>query len=830
MFRIKSFLILLYALPTLWGANEIALNEKEYFEAPGISFLLFHNNYLVGYQGGLQLVQNGERILDSGDLLLRTKEGVAQPGHGVIRREADGEANAAMVYGEIDDWGIGYRFETRTDGAKIYVKLVLDRPLDPAQVETAGFQICLYPTTYYSKSYQSEKGMGVFPRHYAGKEILLEGSRLRIAAEDPLHAVTFQRDDGMLMLADRRHESVQRWFYVVAPLAPGETELEVAIVPTIRPEWRRKPVIGISQIGYHPAAPKRAIIELDSRAEAAGLVRPYRVAPSGEREVAQQGSLRPWGVFHGYRYGVFDFSEIREPGIYLLEYAGERAGPFQIAEGIFREAWTPTLRYFLPTQMCHVKVREGSRVWHGACHLDDAQQAPAHTMHLDGYQQTDRETSYADNEHVPGLDWGGWHDAGDHDIPAGSLCNTIEGLALAAEEFRPSLDLTSISRQDREVVLHRPDNQDDLLQQIAFGVEWLLATYEAGGHILPGVVERTGFQYGTIGDMANTTDNLVYDPTLDEYEVKDGRSGKLDDRWVFTNRNTGLQYRTVKTLAMAHRVLEGAMPELAAKCLRVAQELWRYEQEHDPAWGRSAYTPRDTGYRGYEMEATAELFLTTGDRRYREHLLSLASVFESAPAESFAGVAGWTLARTLPRINNQQFEDAVRRKLAQWKKISDRQKAASPYGTLYPDEVSDPGYKLESRSGIHSGFVWGHGWNFQKKALHHYYLHKHLPDLFGPDVVFDTVNYVLGCHPGTNESLVSSVGAHSTLAAYGFNRADWSHQPGGIISGTSLIKPDLLELKHPFPFLWYQTEIVIGGAGTWIFDVLAAEKLATGIR
>jgi len=48
-----------------------------------------------------------------------------------------------------------------------------------------------------------------------------------------------------------------------------------------------------------------------------------------------------------------------------------------------------------------------------------------------------------------------------------------------------------------------------------------------------------------------------------------------------------------------------------------------------------------------------------------------------------------------------------------------------------------------------------------------------------------------------------------------------------VISGTSLIKPDYMELKE-FPFLWYQTEYVISGAATYVFDVLAAERLAGG--
>ena len=56
--------------------------------------------------------------------------------------------------------------------------------------------------------------------------------------------------------------------------------------------------------------------------------------------------------------------------------------------------------------MCHVAVKEGTRTWHGACHLDDARQAPANRVWIDGYQQGEHETKYADNEHIPGLDWG----------------------------------------------------------------------------------------------------------------------------------------------------------------------------------------------------------------------------------------------------------------------------------------------------------------------------------------------------------------------------------------------------------------------------------------
>ena len=156
--------------------------------------------------------------------------------------------------------------------------------------------------------------------------------------------------------------------------------------------------------------------------------------------------------------------------------------------------------------------------------------------------------------------------------------------------------------------------------------------------------------------------------------------------------------------------------------------------------------------------------------------------------------------------------------------MADERAASNPWGVRYPPEISKPEYKLETRSGIHSGFVWGEGWNLQEDALRQYYFHRHFPELFSIEPLLATVDFVLGAHPANNRSFVSGVGMESALVAGGINRADWSHIPGGVISGASLVKPDYMELKK-FPFLWYQTEYMIGGAATYIFDLLAAEKL-----
>lgn len=815
--RLAAALAITAATPAVLASDSsrITLNEKEYFEAPGFSFLVFHNNYQIGYQGGLQMIENGERILDSGDLMLVPKPGQQAATPRVLRRVVDRANATATVFGDLGELG-GYRLICRTDGSRILVTLALDKPIDWSRFEQAGFRIALYPGTYVDKSYQTDGAGGVFPHQYSGRVLVESSSRLRIAQEDPLHAMLLARPGGTLTLFDMRQSSPQPWFQVFAPLTPGTSskEVNVEITPAIRSEWRRPAVIAISQVGYHPAQSKRAVIELDPRAAAGAPVTMYKLQIDGDRKAVKTAAAKPWGKFLRYNYEIFDFSEFREPGMYVIESRGATAGPFEIGSGIYQQAWKPTLEYFLPVQMCHVAVQEGSRTWHGACHLDDARQAPEGRMHIDGYQQGKRETRFADDEHIPGLNWGGWHDAGDHDLPGGSIASTTLYLALAQEEFHPSLDQTSIDRARREVLLHVPDGKQDMIEQVEYGVEGLLASYRVSGHIFAGIIERSRRGYSHLGDPVNITDNKVDDPA----------SGSMDDRWAFTNHNTGLEYEAAQTLAAASRVLREPNPALASEALSAAKAIYEDEQKNPPVYPPNAYVPRDSGFRSQELSAAAELFLTTGDPKYSDRLVALLPDLRKASAEQFAMGPGSTLIRALPQMSNADFRGAVLDYARQWKALTVKWAASNPYGVPLPPEVTNPDYHLEERSGIHSGFVWGPGWNLQAAAVRQYYLHKNLPDLFDAEPLFAVVDYVLGCHPANSQSFVSGVGVNSAIPAYGFNRADWSDIPGGVISGASLIKPDMMELKV-FPFLWYQTEYVIHGAASYIFDVLATDKL-----
>src|SRR5690606_33181035 len=118
-----------------------------------------------------------------------------------------------------------------------------------------------------------------------------------------------------------------------------------------------------------------------------------------------------WGKCLRSRYLPFDFSRITSPGMYMVECGDYTSAPFPISAAIFkRPGWQPTIESFLPVQMCHMRVNERYRVWHGACHLDDARMAPLNHNHFDGYVQgaTALQDKFKTGDVIPGMDQGGW--------------------------------------------------------------------------------------------------------------------------------------------------------------------------------------------------------------------------------------------------------------------------------------------------------------------------------------------------------------------------------------------------------------------------------------
>jgi hypothetical protein len=110
-------------------------------------------------------------------------------------------------------------------------------------------------------------------------------------------------------------------------------------------------------------------------------------------------------------------------------------------------------------------------------------------------------------------------------------------------------------------------------------------------------------------------------------------------------------------------------------------------------------------------------------------------------------------------------------------------------------------------------------------AMTNYILYKAYPNIIDPESVYQGLNYIYGCHPGSNISFVSDVGTVSKKIAYGNNRADFTFIAGGIAPGVLILKPDFPENKEDWPFLWGENEYVVNLAPSYIYLVNAVNKM-----
>jgi hypothetical protein len=635
---------------------------------------------------------------------------------------------------------------------------------------------------------------------------LASGKQVVLAPEDPTTRVTIASDSADLMLFDARNRAQNGWFVVRSLIPANRTENALVwhIRPNVIPGWVRPPVVSYNQVGYTPQRSKVAMVELDPHFDAPKTARVLRLDAAGQYNEVFQGAIVPWGKWLRYQYASFDFSAVREPGIYAIEYAGQRNGPFRIAADVYdKGVWQPSLDTYLPVQMDHMKVREGYRVWHGVSHMDDARQAPTNYTHFDGYSMgPSSDSPFASGAHIPGLNVGGWYDAGDYDIRTQTQARVISELALSSATFHLDWDETSIDEDARLVRIRRPDGVPDVLQQIKHGVLGVLAQYTAFGHAIPGIIEPTLEEYTHLGDAASKTDGLIYDPRMGKLQSNGISSGVPDDRWAFTSHTTPLNYDAAAALAAASRVLVGYDDALADQCLKTAVKVWEEEQSHPPVIFRSFNT---TGgdLDDEEVGAAVELLIATkGGAPYKARLQALLPAIR----KNFHGL-GWLAARAIPFMD-ARFKTSVTAVAREFKKVAQTELAKNPFGVP-----------------IVRG-TWGGAGPVAAFAVRMYFLHQAFPEIFGVDETLRGFDYLLGRHPASNVSYVSTVGTSSKLVAYGNNRADYTFIPGGMIPGVVIIEPDFPELKHGWPFLWYENEYVLDAASSFILAANAAAAVA----
>lgn len=813
-------------------AQDLKLNEKDYFERQGINVLVFSNSFDGGFNdeknSGIEIIQHGVRSIQGGAVRLNNTPEQWDLVPKMTFRHVDREKGCIEVGLRYDDYDFDSRIVVTAKGEAVEIAVWLDKPVPEKLVGEAGLNLEFLPSRYWLKTFTMDGRLNRFPRYAASRTVtrpnaekprqfkgfktyddrgtgrfvdplpLETGHSITMAMDDPERMVSIHSDDSELKLYDGRMLAQNGWFVLRSVLPGGKTGKVVSwtVEPHAIEGWIRKPNIGFCQVGYTPDQPKVSVIELDKNDVPKATASLMRINNDGTVSKAYEGKIKTWGPYFKYNYVKFDFSEVKDPGIYYIQYDTVKTNNFLIDSHVYDKITDATTDVWVPIHMNHMFVNEAYRVWHGEPFKEGYLQAPP-SDHFDlHYQGPVPDTKYKSLELIPGLNVGGFFDAGDFDIETGSNISVVENLIRAWELFKPERDETFVSERQRYVDLHRPDGIPDILQYIEHGTLNLVAQAEQIGHMASTLSNSVLDNYHHLGDAASITDGLHYDPSLKPYEVSaDGkRSGTPDDMWAFTTRNPQLDMRAATMFAAAAHALEGYNDSLAARALKQSTRLMQEAEVLMSRKGKSA-DKEDSRMKSRGLAATnLQLYAATHDQKYLD-------VFKKEIWKDLDRNLEFNIQTALDAI--PYMDDAYRSKLR-------------PYVEKYAQYIHS--FDTDNPYGVPIGLGnWAGSGQLLGFGTSVCFAHLYFPDIVAKDDVYRTANWLFGCHPYHNYSFVAAVGAaRPKLVFYGNNRADFSFIPGNVAPGLLFRKPDHFENFDDWPFLWGQNEGTIAGNTQYI--------------
>lgn len=794
--------------------SDLRLNDLEYFERQGVNILVYNNLFSGGFNdeknSGIELIHHGVRTAQGGAVRLSNTPEQWDLVPTTLSRKVDAENKSVEVILHYKDYDFKSRIVATAKGKAVEVAVYLDEPLPKELEGDAGFNLEFLPSQYWGKAYLMDGVANRFPKYAVSNTItrpneekvkqfkgyrtyddrgtgrfidplpLATGRHITLAPDAPERMVSIRSEEADLMLYDGRMLAQNGWFVLRSQLPAGKTGkvLTWTIEPNAVKDWVREPNIGFSQVGYLPEQPKEAVIELDKQDEPVATASVWRIYEDGSEKEVFTGKTTNWGSYFKYNYVKFDFTAVQEPGIYYLKYGKVKTNNFLIGKEVYKHITDATTDVWVPIHMNHMTVNEGYRIWHGEPFKEGYLQAPVNTDHFDLHGQgPTTDTKYKPLELIPGLNIGGYFDAGDFDIETGSNISTVQDLVSIWESFKPLRDETFVSQKQRYVDLHHPDGTPDILQYIEHGVLNLVAQAENIGHMSQTLSNSVLDNYHHLGDAASITDGLHYDPNLKPYEVSaDGkRSGTPDDMWAFTSRNPGLDFRAATMFAAASRVLKGYNDDLSARALKQSKRLMKEATE---LMAKSKHNFTDN------IATNLQLFVSTGEKPY---------------LDKFSTQIWPALDRNLSRSIRTAL-DAIPYMDADYKG------KLTPYVEKYKVYLDSLKHDNPYELPIGQGNWAGNGMlvNFGTTVC---YASKYFPEIIDHSYAYKVANWLFGCHPYHNYSFVATVGAtRPKNVFYGNNRADFSAIPGNMAPGVLFRHPDHFENYDDWPFLWGQNE------------------------
>ncbi|MEU6063756.1 glycoside hydrolase family 9 protein [Streptomyces sp. NPDC047082] len=524
------------------------------------------------------------------------------------------------------------------------------------------------------------------------------------------------------------------------------------------------PRVRVNQVAYLPAGPKNATLVTGATTQL-----PWQLKNAGGTTVAQ-GRTVPRGtdVSSGQNVQSIDFGSYRGRGQgFTLVADGETSRPFDIGTDAYEQLRLDSLKYYY-TQRSGIEIRDALRPGYGrpAGHVGVAP------------NQGDTGVPCRPGVCDYSLDvTGGWYDAGDHGkyvvnggISSWELLSTYERSLSACTGHPARLG-------DGTLALPESGNKvPDVLDEARWELEFLLRMQVPAGRPLAGMAHSKIHDAQWTGLPLLPSD----DPQKRELHAT----------------TTQATLNLAAAAAQAARLYRPYDPAFAAKALTAARRAWTAALAHpalhpDPNDGTGGGAYPDDNATDEFYWAAAELYLTTGEKQFADHILNSpvhkADIFGPLGFDwGRTAAAGRLDLATVP--NTLPGRDEVRRSVT---RAADNYLAtltAQPYGMPY----APPGNLYD--------------WGSNAQVLNNAHVIAAAYDLTGAtkyrDGAVQSVDYILG----RNALNISYVTGYGEVHAHNQHSRWYAHE---------------LDPKFPAP----PKGTLAGGANSSIQDPYAQSKL-----